>query len=1125
MPFALWPWIAGSLSMSAGGIINAIVNAQSAKKSRDMQEKLEENRLAIQQAGQEGNSQLQRELFEKQRNLQLELLLGNRETQLTVIQEQRETARQQPWYQKRVDNWPLRLVPEDIISAHPNRQPVPLQIILAPPEIDYDRFGNGADFPKLEKRMAQKMRSLFERYFPLESNDRPVELLDRAWDSNRFGGGSSIKTLFNQLRSESVLVLESETSGERINLRVAYWSGGAETYNYKTVITDLPYLDILDGFARQRVLKWKTEVYDKLITQGKTEEELSKRYPQQMAGLKVWRSEQEDLAAEIPFDRHYPYVTEDDVRFGELFTSLHSLMVGAFADLHYLILENREPQLPAMLPEILPGFADAEVIRKMLEWVVAAYEQAFSVLESDRDAWLADLRLALAEGLTHLEDKTWVHQQLGRSMTLWLQQRGGLASESFSQLCGNVETVATMNDVPYLQRVNRVLQKLGEPRQLMSAEEAEKRRRKADAKNSSRLAGRFIPYNGIIRRQTMSNNPLQNLKLLFQNRPEVLRMLDARELDLAGLESEAYIREQKKRKLYPEPVNFYATGRTGAGKTSLGNTLLDTGTGKPPMESHGHQDCTSSVQFFQLTSNLRYFDLPGAGSDEKFENINRAALLIEQITDEDEGIEPVSKFHVLDFSEYETKGVQTEDIPVPNWQSSENQKLVSADVILYVVAPHMLFIGDDKRYLRALLKSQTQRKQNQKIIFALNIHRTEDRQLKPTPQNLQDARKIITEVYQKFYPNTDPTIVEIDSLTGTGISQITELICKILPAEKIGNMQQVLKKELKDFAKKERSYRYRKTLIYIASRLATERVDTPLGAGILNEAYAAVCDYGISIFFEEDARAEMENELYQLVDEVAAKTKTSRAKAIETVVDVVEYKEEKEEQIVGWDQEYEDVEVPDVEIDYREKTQSRVETVETGRSPGRIAVGVGVGGLAGAGATLLGLAGAAAAGVATGGVALLPILGAVMAGGAAAGGAVGAKKQTKQVTVNEDVIEPVVKKVTKMEKRLAGMKARKEEVTKQIPYTVQKSKKVGEEFIQGGYPVVENLLAIGLGIEGANSSTDLAGHFADIVKSGQQQVQATLSRYRNQINQLAESTPPDIAEAQIIKILESALLK
>lgn len=618
---------------------------------------------------------------------------------------------------------------------------------------------------------------------------------------------------------------------------------------------------------------------------------------------------------------------------------------------------------------------------------------------------------------------------------------------------------------------------------------------------------------------------LQKLKTLFHNRPEVLRILDARELDLAGLESEAYIREQKKRKLYPEPVNFYATGRTGAGKTSLGNTLLDSGGGKPPMVSSGHQDCTNSVQYFSLASNLRYFDLPGAGGNEKFENINRGALLVEQLNDEEEEIYPVDQLKILDFSEYDTKGIQVEDIPLEKWQSVENQKFVGADVILYVVAPHMLFVRDDQRYLRALLKSQKQRNHKQKIIFALNIHRTENGQLKPTPQNLEGCRKIITEIYQKFYPNAIPPIVEIDSLKGTGISRITELICEILPSEKIGNMQQVLKEELKEFAKKERSYRYRQALIYIASRLATERVDTPLGKGILNEAYAAVCDYGISIFLEEDIRAEVEKELYELVDDFATKTKTSRARAVETMVEGVEYKKEKGEEIVGWDHEYEDVEVPDVEIDYREKTYSRVETVDAGRSAGRIAGGTAVGAFAGLGGLAAGLMGLAAAGVtiATGGLAA-PLAVAVV-GGAVTGGAMGARKQTKQITVNEDVMEPVVKKVTKMEKRLTGMKARKKEVIKDVPYTVQKMKKVGEKFIQGGYPVVENLLAIGLGIESSNSSTDLQGDFEKIVELGQKQVKVALNRYEDQINQLSESKDPELAESQIIKILENALLK
>lgn len=593
---------------------------------------------------------------------------------------------------------------------------------------------------------------------------------------------------------------------------------------------------------------------------------------------------------------------------------------------------------------------------------------------------------------------------------------------------------------------------------------------------------------------------LQKLKTLFHNRPEVLRMLDARELDLAGLESEAYIKEQKKRKLYPEPVNFYATGRTGAGKTSLGNTLLDSGGGKPPMVSSGHQDCTSSVQYFSLASNLRYFDLPGAGGNEKFENINRGALLVEQLNDEEEEIYPVDQLKILDFSEYDTKGIQVEDIPLEKWRSGLNQKFVGADVILYVVAPHMLFVRDDQRYLRALLKSQQQRNQKQKIIFALNIHRTKDGQLKPTPQNLEGCRKIITEIYQKFYPNVLPPIVEIDSLKGTGISRITELICEILPSEKIGNMQQVLKDELKEYAKKERSYRYRQALIYIASRLATERVDNPLGKGLLNEAYSAVCDYGISIFLEEDARAELEKELYELVDEFAAKTKTSRARAVEILMKDVEEKEVTSEKVVGYVPEYEDVFVTDEVPDFHE------ETIKTKRSAtARFGLGV-----------IEGIARTA-----TSPISLIQ----KMFGADKTLGDHIHEDIDRDAYKNENVIKAGKKTTTRKEQRLKGLKEQKKSVTEKVPYVVEKMQKVGEKFIQGGYPVVENLLAIGLGIESSSSSTDLQGDFEKIVESGQKQVKVALNRYEDQINQLSERKDPELAESQIIKILENALLK
>jgi hypothetical protein len=126
---------------------------------------------------------------------------------------------------------------------------------------------------------------------------------------------------------------------------------------------------------------------------------------------------------------------------------------------------------------------------------------------------------------------------------------------------------------------------------------------------------------------------------------------------------------------------------------------------------------------------------------------------------------------------------------------------------------------------------------------------------------------------------------------------------------------------------------------------------------------------------------------------------------------------------------------------------------------------------------------------------------------------------------NENVIKAGTRKVTRIEQRFKGMKEQKQTVTEKIPYVVEKMQKVGEKFIQGGYPVVENLLAIGLGIESADLSVDLSQNFEQVVELGQKQVKTALSRYEAKINQLAESNDPDLAEAEIIKILEGALLK
>jgi predicted GTPase len=88
--------------------------------------------------------------------------------------------------------------------------------------------------------------------------------------------------------------------------------------------------------------------------------------------------------------------------------------------------------------------------------------------------------------------------------------------------------------------------------------------------------------------------------------------------DLKSITSE-YLKEQiREEKLFASPINLWVTERTGAGKTSLGNSLLDS----KIMKSTGNIYCTDFVGLFKLGDNIRYFDVPSYASESSFITIS-----------------------------------------------------------------------------------------------------------------------------------------------------------------------------------------------------------------------------------------------------------------------------------------------------------------------------------------------------------------------------------------------------------------------------------------------------------------------------------------------------------------------
>ena len=190
-------------------VVYGVINLINSQLARQATEKLEDKRQEFQKWQQLNNQEFQREQFEKQKQLQKELAEDNRQTQLKVALEQRNTARQVVQDQKLFQNWPLRIVPDQILNANHDENLLSLRIIPAPPVIDFDQFGgNNKSFPNIETGLAQGLREFFNQHYSFQSTERPIELIDGGWDSKRYHGGAAIIGLFALLKSEPVLPTE-----------------------------------------------------------------------------------------------------------------------------------------------------------------------------------------------------------------------------------------------------------------------------------------------------------------------------------------------------------------------------------------------------------------------------------------------------------------------------------------------------------------------------------------------------------------------------------------------------------------------------------------------------------------------------------------------------------------------------------------------------------------------------------------------------------------------------------------------------------------------------------------------------------------------------------------------------
>ncbi|HIK08754.1 MAG TPA: tetratricopeptide repeat protein, partial [Oscillatoriaceae cyanobacterium M33_DOE_052] len=457
---------------------NQRFQAEQAELSFERQKQLQEYIQSVNQEMQRENLAFQKWRFEQEKALQGELAAYNRQTQLEIATYQRETAIKlatvQAEVQKIFANWPLTLPPTQILQSQGGQSQVPLRIFVAPPKIQFEKFANGPQtFPDVELTLNEGLRQFFAHY---NSSGRTIEFLAGAWESKRFHSEASVKALFGMLQSEPTLILESEIDGDYLNFRIAYWGVGQEKYAYQSIISRLPYRDILYDAAKTRALKWR-EAKQKLLALGKPLPEVEKRGGDNEINLKILEEEEILLNAEIDLPTHYKINSQHFDDFYQFLVTCHCLVAGWIADSHHLLLHECTPLLPELLPSLTQNIPDVEVAQQVVNAVVVGYQEIYQALEANRSHWIPELMLQLATGLANLSDKSWGKNQLVSSLQFWLKLYGsdGVAEPD---LWHAVDAVVTVQDSPYIDQVNACLLLLGESHRVNIVEACNQRGQK-----------------------------------------------------------------------------------------------------------------------------------------------------------------------------------------------------------------------------------------------------------------------------------------------------------------------------------------------------------------------------------------------------------------------------------------------------------------------------------------------------------------------------------------------------------------------------------------------------------------------------------------------------------------------
>lgn len=440
--------------------------------NHQQQYKLEEFRAEVSVQLQRHNHDFQRWTIERQRDVQLELQTLNAQLQRELRQFDREAELNKLEEQKKLNNSPLWLVASQILASNVGQQ-VPLRVLFSPPVAANARVavgGKAFQFPESTEYITEAMRRTIE---PMNAAGRYIELIDGAWHQKAFKGAAAAASVFEMLRSEPTLIVETSLEGEHLFVRFAYWGSGWGKFRYRTIL-NISWRETLDQLAKIRAEEFQHQV-SKWKAAGKAMADFEKFYSAEtfdavISNYELLRREAAASSAGVPPEPEgfsYRWLKSDFNDLLNIVSMLHCFILGLIADEYFLVdvpaPERSAPLLPVQLPSMLRKLPRV-LAGELMVMATVSYETLYNHLEQREHLWRPAVKLDLADCLLPLPDKRHARAALAASMEAWLVQFGmpSRVDEGFTLLLNHMAVAVRPADRPYVMRLVGIAQQLSE---------------------------------------------------------------------------------------------------------------------------------------------------------------------------------------------------------------------------------------------------------------------------------------------------------------------------------------------------------------------------------------------------------------------------------------------------------------------------------------------------------------------------------------------------------------------------------------------------------------------------------------------------------------------------------------